>query len=297
MANHSVRNQTYPLLKEGKSISEICKLTNCTKGTVLRHARELKMITQERLTPRYDWDKIQSAYNEGLTPTRCMEKFGFSSNAWARAIQSGKLIPDPKRAMKRGPLNEDLCGRQFGRLTVIALQITDRSGRHWKCKCKCGNERIVSTGGLNAGTNQSCGCTRFNLGSENKHWKGYGEIGGGYWGEIQKNATKSKRKRDISFTITIQEAWNLFLMQEQKCAISGVPILMRGKQRGQRTASLDRIDSSKGYELGNVQWVHKDVNYLKMDLTMDGFLSWITTIYQHQQSYGQHPRQTVSPSA
>lgn len=32
------------------------------------------------------------------------------------------------------------------------------------------------------------------------------------------------------------------------------------------TASLDRIDSSKGYVEGNVQWVHKDVNYIKQDL-------------------------------
>jgi len=30
-----------------------------------------------------------------------------------------------------------------------------------------------------------------------------------------------------------------------------------------RTASLDRIDSSKGYVKGNLQWVHKDINMMK----------------------------------
>ena len=29
------------------------------------------------------------------------------------------------------------------------------------------------------------------------------------------------------------------------------------------TASLDRIDSKKGYIKGNLQWVHKDLNIMK----------------------------------
>ena len=31
------------------------------------------------------------------------------------------------------------------------------------------------------------------------------------------------------------------------------------------TASLDRIDSTKGYVRGNIQWVHKDINWFKRD--------------------------------
>lgn len=38
------------------------------------------------------------------------------------------------------------------------------------------------------------------------------------------------------------------------------------------TASLDRIDSSKGYIEGNVQWVHKYVNVMKWDFSMEEFL-------------------------
>lgn len=30
-----------------------------------------------------------------------------------------------------------------------------------------------------------------------------------------------------------------------------------------RTASLDRIDSTKGYVEGNVQWIHKRLNIMK----------------------------------
>ena len=38
------------------------------------------------------------------------------------------------------------------------------------------------------------------------------------------------------------------------------------------TASLDRIDSSKGYIEGNVQWVHKSVNIMKCDFSSDIFI-------------------------
>jgi hypothetical protein len=44
------------------------------------------------------------------------------------------------------------------------------------------------------------------------------------------------------------------------------------------TASLDRIDSSKGYTLGNIQWVHKWVNLMKQDMTDQEFIEWCKTI-------------------
>lgn len=38
------------------------------------------------------------------------------------------------------------------------------------------------------------------------------------------------------------------------------------------TASLDRIDSTKGYTLDNIQWVHKHINVMKMDLDQEYFI-------------------------
>jgi hypothetical protein len=41
----------------------------------------------------------------------------------------------------------------------------------------------------------------------------------------------------------------------------------------EHTASLDRIDSSKGYCEDNVQWVHKDINRMKNTFDQDYFIS------------------------
>jgi len=40
----------------------------------------------------------------------------------------------------------------------------------------------------------------------------------------------------------------------------------------QQTASLDRIDSSKGYIEGNVQWVHRKINMMKQSYTQEEFI-------------------------
>ena len=54
----------------------------------------------------------------------------------------------------------------------------------------------------------------------------------------------------------------LFDNQGGLCALSGFPINLSHNPK-EMTASLDRINSSKGYEKGNVQWVHRDINWMK----------------------------------
>ena len=55
--------------------------------------------------------------------------------------------------------------------------------------------------------------------------------------------------------------------------MSGVPIGF-----DDATASLDRIDSSRGYVPENVQWVHKVINRMKGTLSDDEFKSWCRTV-------------------
>jgi hypothetical protein len=125
----------------------------------------------------------------------------------------------------------------------------------------------------------------------NSNWKGFGELSGDHWRRIYHGALS----RNLEFTITIEDVWNKYLQQNGKCAISNVEIVLRGQNIGmssnevykKTTASLDRIDSSLGYTIDNIQWIHKDLNQMKSDRSMDTFLYWIKIIHDFKfKGYG-----------
>ena len=83
----------------------------------------------------------------------------------------------------------------------------------------------------------------------------------------------SKGRKPIELSITKEYVWDLYLKQERKCKLSGVEIKFPTKHKDKSyTVSLDRIDSSKGYIEGNVQWVHKDINMMKRTYNNDYFI-------------------------
>ena len=52
----------------------------------------------------------------------------------------------------------DETGNIYGYLTVIDRAANKNGRAMWKCKCKCGNEIIVSGKCLRSGNTKSCGC-------------------------------------------------------------------------------------------------------------------------------------------
>jgi hypothetical protein len=88
------------------------------------------------------------------------------------------------------------------------------------------------------------------------------------------------KKRRLKFDgIGLSKQWlfSLYLKQNKKCALTGLSIAFAetniGHDKGESSASLDRIDSSMGYVQENVQWVHKDVNMMKQGFSEDYFKS------------------------
>jgi hypothetical protein len=165
---------------------------------------------------------------------------------------------------------EDLSNQKFGLLTAIE-PIRKKGKIRWKCKCDCGNIIDVQTENLKHNVNQrSCGCIKKSrVGNKSPRWKGHGSISGSYWSKIKKEA----HNRGYDFQISIQDAWNLFVKQDGKCALSGIKLSMNKP----RTASLDRIDNNKGYTKDNIQWVHKDLNIMK-NHTLEYFIEMCTGV-------------------
>lgn len=111
-------------------------------------------------------------------------------------------------------------------------------------------------------------------------WKGKGDIYGSRWSAWKTNA----KNRDIFFNVSIDYGWALFLKQKGRCAITGVELNFPIQKHGGGTASLDRIDSSKGYIEGNVQWVHKSVNVMKQSFLLPELIEWCKKIVCHHDS-------------
>lgn len=82
---------------------------------------------------------------------------------------------------------------------------------------------------------------------------------------------KSGLSRGYQWELTIEFLWELYLKQDKKCALSGLPI--GWSETGlTATASIDRVDSSEGYLVENVQLLHKDVNFMKQQYSQEYFI-------------------------
>lgn len=185
------------------------------------------------------------------------------------------LIMQKYGIVRRSPfkIRNKLEGKLFHHLKVLSY---DAKNREYICICDCGNKTIAKAHHLSQGKKKSCGCVRYVCNKQNTHWKGYGNISAKHFNTYILGA----KRRGIKFDVTIEDLWVLFQKQNGKCALSNVEITFATKATGDFTASLDRIDSTKGYIVGNIQWVHKIVNKMKMDLDQETFLQWCNRIAQ-----------------
>lgn len=53
---------------------------------------------------------------------------------------------------------KDLCGKHYGRLTVVGYDHSSGGKRFYRCQCECGKEAIVRSDQLTTGKTASCGC-------------------------------------------------------------------------------------------------------------------------------------------
>lgn len=191
-----------------------------------------------------------------------------------------KLLDQEMLILKENTKYKDYTGK-----TINGYEILEYIGHRKNCayhnvRCpNCKNEcvkRISSLKYLN-GTCQLCKSLR---GSKSSNWKGYGEICKELWNYIKWGASSRK----LEFEISIEYAWNLFLKQNRKCALSGWNLKFDEVfNHRTRTASLDRIDSAKGYIEGNVQWVHRNVNCYKSNMTEEALFNMCKAICLHRE--------------
>lgn len=175
------------------------------------------------------------------------------------------------RLLKKFGLNyniEKYLGQTFDKLTVLKFEGRDKHGHKTVLtECDCGTIKEIPLYSLVTKNTTSCGCSSRKRGKEHLLWKGYEEITSSYISSCIKGAST----RNLSWNITPEIMWNQYISQNKLCNLSGIPIYFATTRKKYKiqTASLDRIDNKLGYEITNIQWLHKDINKMKMDLSQD----------------------------
>ena len=198
-------------------------------------------------------------------------------------------VLEPSR--RKGPRTKqpkNLVEKRFGKLLVLKrvenyVRPNGKKMSQWLCLCDCGNTIVAARSNLIGLGTTSCGCSRRES-AKRLFWRGYESISGTYWRQVKSNA----KARALDFTITIEEAWNLFVEQEGKCALSGELLVMdplhwqnTRLRSSKQTASLDRIDSSLGYVSGNVRWISKTINKMRLNMTDEEFVEECRKVVAH----------------
>ncbi len=165
----------------------------------------------------------------------------------------------------------DLTNKKYGYLTCISCEGTDSKGRLlWKAECDCGAEIIKRGRDIVSGNTKSCGCKKRHTANNHHKWNGYELISGTFW----KNLRQHAKARQIEVNISLADAWEQWLEQEEKCALSGRKLNFNSSSsKYDGNASLDRIDSSLAYDKNNIQWISKEFQWMKNNFDQKEFIA------------------------
>lgn len=66
----------------------------------------------------------------------------------------------------------------------------------------------------------------------------------------------AKRRRNRTYTLTFDDLLSIYIKQKGRCAYTNIPLAFTGFYQ----MSLDRINTNKGYEQGNVSLIIQSLN-------------------------------------
>jgi hypothetical protein len=172
-----------------------------------------------------------------------------------------------------------MIGKRFNKFTIIEFSYIKQGNSHWRCRCDCGNERIIAIHSLKDNNTTSCGCAKI-------YRNDPGESGlKRLYSHYKIGAKHDKR----IFDLTIDEFKEI---TSKNCIYCGaapkiIMTLRFNKDSKQKEHAsykfngIDRVDSKKGYEKGNVVPCCKWCNMAKRERTVEEFKKHINEIYNH----------------
>lgn len=170
-------------------------------------------------------------------------------------------------------------GDRFGKWVVVGAPFkrgVDKSF-YYPCRCDCGNEKSVVRQGLVRGVSKSCGCVRNKWTADRSrpvhqiaaitHYKSY---------------VRNSESRSSNFGIDETDFHLITSRPCHYCSAAPTEHMVRRKKgrttiykvgSGYFANGIDRVDSSRGYEVGNVVSCCYTCNSSKSNLSYSDFLS------------------------
>jgi hypothetical protein len=212
--------------------------------------------------------------NEGIYNVRYVNRSNFSKSCRS-CSQIKRRNEDGKRIYNVGDI-------------IMNLEILKiHSGKYISYTVKCNKcNHIYHTGHsiLNKkskGIGLFCCHNCFNVGMKSK--KSFHMLTNSISLMMYKKLQHQAELRGISFNVSPEYLESIF---DGNCHFSGIKLKIGTYSRinGKYdigNASLDRIDSSKGYEEGNVVWVYKPINAMKNTFSSENFINMCKLIVEH----------------
>lgn len=167
-------------------------------------------------------------------------------------------------------------GSRIAHLTAIRDAGSVRGHRSWIFRCDCGKELVLRREGVLRGNNKSCGCRSKELRSQahrrphsaqNQVWRAY---------------RNSAQQRALVFAISKE---TFFEMTQRSCYYCGsAPEAISWPHRAGtpwRYNGIDRVDSERGYEEGNMVTCCRTCNMMKQRLSYADFLGHVWKLFKN----------------
>lgn len=179
-----------------------------------------------------------------------------------------------------------IVNTRYNFYTVIDEQLETSSDnkRMFHVRCDCGKEEFKRAGHLISGRCKSCkSCASKRTARSSPppvNFQGCGGLSKTHFSTIKNGA----ERRNIPFSIELSPMWEMFVDQRGRCALTGVDLILEPAIKGCNpdwdtiTASIDRKDNTQGYHPDNVWWVHKRVNRLKNNYSLEELRYWCERI-------------------
>jgi len=174
-----------------------------------------------------------------------------------------------------------LRGTRFSRLVVVRLHHKDKRWRRfYLCRCDCGISLVVHGAALTSGNTRSCGCIR-----RDSVIQRYGLLPGR--AAMRQLILQAYKRHGHPWSLTDDQFYDISQRDCFYCGAKPHRVKRSVNGTGDFTYNgVDRVDSRKGYTVGNVVPCCRKCNVAKSDMTTAEFRAWVLSVAAMAEQWG-----------